>query len=388
MEQKTENQPSSKKKAMEYTVVKIRIFPTAEQTALIEKTFGCCRYLWNRMLEDVQEFYAADDVHYIPTPAHYKKEAPFLKEVDSQALCTVHQNLRRAFLDFFRAPKTYQYPKFKTKKSRKDSFTVHCRPYHTGPSIRLAADGIQMPKLGFVKAKVHRTPLREWPLRFVTVSRTKSGNYFCSVAFGYEAAVPERAVPTPERTVGLNFSLTRFYVDSEGASPKLPKLAKSQEKLSRMQQRLSQMVCGSKNYEEQLHKIRLLHEHLSNQRKDFIHKESRRIANAWDAVCVRETDLRELSQKFRQGNLSAFGFGRFRDCLKYKLERQGKPLIVVDRYAPAAKACNTCGRINERLGSREKSWVCPSCGATLAREVNTARNIRDFGLAAVCESVA
>ena len=100
MEQKTENQPSSKKKAMEYTVVKIRIFPTAEQTALIEKTFGCCRYLWNRMLEDVQEVYAAADVHYIPTPAHYKKEAPFLKEVDSQALCTVHQNLRRAFLDF------------------------------------------------------------------------------------------------------------------------------------------------------------------------------------------------------------------------------------------------------------------------------------------------
>ena len=98
----------------EYTTIKFRLHPTAEQAVLIEKTFGCCRWLWNRMLEDVEEFYAAADQHYIPTPARYKREAPFLREVDSQPLCCVHQNLRQAFLNFFRNPGAFQYPRFKT----------------------------------------------------------------------------------------------------------------------------------------------------------------------------------------------------------------------------------------------------------------------------------
>lgn len=93
-------------RTLQFTTIKVRLYPTPSQAELIEKTFGCCRYLWNKMLADVQEFYAAADLQYIPTPAHYKKEAPFLKEVDSQALCTVHQNLRKAFLNFFRAPGT------------------------------------------------------------------------------------------------------------------------------------------------------------------------------------------------------------------------------------------------------------------------------------------
>ena len=94
----------------QYITIKFRLHPTREQAALIEKAFGCCRYLWNKMLSDVQEFYAATDLQYIPTPAHYKKKAPILKEVDSQALCTVHQNLRKAFLSFFRAPGAFGYP--------------------------------------------------------------------------------------------------------------------------------------------------------------------------------------------------------------------------------------------------------------------------------------
>ena len=142
-----------------YTVLKVPAYPTPEQAELMEKTFGCCRYLWNQMLSDVQEFYAATDIHYIPTPARYKKEAPFLKEVDSQALCAVHQSLRKAYLDFFRNPKAFQYPKPKTKKARKDSFTVYCRPYHTGPSLRLTSAGLQMPKLGLLRVKLYRKPL-------------------------------------------------------------------------------------------------------------------------------------------------------------------------------------------------------------------------------------
>ena len=360
-----------------YTVIKFRLHPSAEQAELIEKTFGCCRYIWNQMLADVQEFYAAASVHYIPTPAHYKKEAPFLKEADSQALCTVHQNLRQAFLNFFRNPSRFGYPQFKTKKARQDSFTVYCRQYRTGPSIRLAGSGIQMPKLGLVTAVIHRRPLHWWSLRSVTVSKSKSGKYFCAATFKYEAKQPEASAPTPDKTVGLSFSPSCFYVDSEGSSPTLPPLSRSREKLARMQQKLARMERGSRNHEKQLHKIRLLHEHTANQRRDFIHKESRRIANAWDAVCVEESNLAELSQQ--QAHVLDYGFGMFRECLQYKLEQQGKPLLTVSRFIPTSKACSACGAVSSHPHGR--SWLCPTCGASIAQEVNTARNIRDAGLA-------
>lgn len=363
----------------QYTVLKLRLYPTSEQTELIEKTFGCCRYLWNRMLSDTQEFYAATDIHYIPTPARYKREAPFLKEVDSQPLCCVHQNLRKAFMDFFRDPVSFGYPQFKAKSSS-DSFTVYCRQYRTGPSIRLTESGIQMPKLGLIPANVHRKPPAGSALRLVTVRRTASGKYMCSVTFSLETAAPEKREPTRERTLGINYSLTRFYVDSEGQSPVLPPLASEKEKLAQMQRKLSRMEHGSKNYEEQQRRIRLQYEHIANMRRDFIHKESRRIADKWDAVCVRETDLKELASKLKQGGVTDYGFGEFRDCLKYKLERRGGTYIVLDRLAPAAKTCNVCGHVNEKLDSHVKKWTCPSCGADIAREVNTARNIRDMGL--------
>ena len=367
-------------KVLQHTTLKFRLYPTPEQAELMEKTFGCCRYLWNQILSDVQEFYAATDVHYIPTPAHYKKDAPFLREVDSQALCTVHQNLRKAFMDFFRNPAVFSYPRFKTKKARRDSFTVYCREYRTGPSIYLTGTGLQMPKLGLVRAKVHRKPLHWWSLRFVTVSRTRSGKYFCAATFGYEVSAPKQVNPAPERTVGLNYSPSGFYVDSQGANPDLPATAKSREKLARMQKKLSRMVPGSQNYQDQLQKIRLLHEHIANQRKDFIHKESRRIANAWDAVCVRSEALTETVKQTPWAGAAESGFGMFRECLRYKLERQGKPLILVDRYFPSTRTCSVCGLTQDDIRYRKTTWVCPKCGTVHNREINAARNIKAQGL--------
>lgn len=209
-------------KVIRYPVIKVRLYPNREQTELLEKTFGSCRYLWNQMLADVQEFYAVTDIHYIPTPAKYKRSAPFLAEVDSQALCAVHQNLRKAFMDFFRAPKRYSYPQYKTKKAQKDSFTVYCRAYHRGPSIVLTDNGIRMPKIGCIKAKLHRKPECDWQLRSVTVSKTKSGKYFCSIVFRSEELKAPQIIPTKERTIGLNHSLLHFYVDSEGNSIDVP----------------------------------------------------------------------------------------------------------------------------------------------------------------------
>jgi len=372
---------------MRHSAIKIRLLPTQEQAALLDKTFGCCRYLWNQMLADEREFYAASGQHFIPAPARYKKSAPFLKEVDSQALVTVHQNLIKAFKRFFENPECYGYPAFKRKKSGRNSYTVYCQYYKSGngSSIYLTKNGVRLPKLGIVRARVHRRPLHWWTLKSATVSRTPSGKYECALMFAYPVKAREPVRPAPERTLGLHYSLSRFYVDSEGHAAQAPHwLQESEGRLAEWQSRLSRMERGSKRYQKQLLRIQRLHEHIANQRRDFVHKESRRIANAWDAVCVRSDGLREMSRALPLGNVMDSGFGKFRACLEYKLAWQGKPLIAVDKYFPAAKACHCCGSVNDSLTLRERVWICPSCGAVLPRETNAAKNLKACGLAQIC----
>jgi putative transposase len=362
------------------TTIKLRLHPTAEQAALLDKTFGCCRYLWNRILSDQEEFYAAAGVHFLPTPAKYKREAPFLKEVDSNALVNVHQNLRRAFQQFFADPKRFHHPVFKKKKHGKESYTVYRSTQSA--NIYLTENAVRLPKIGLVQAKVYRRPRADWVLRNLTVSKVPTGKYFCSLVFAYPEKTPEPVRPAPEKTLGLNYSASRFYVDSEGHGADAPHwLGQNRDKLARMQRRLSRMQTGSKNYQEQLQKLRLLHEHIANQRKDFIHKESRRIANAWDAVCVRESDLTVMSKNLPLGHVMDNGFGMFRKCLQYKLTRQGKAYLVVEQYAPTTKTCHVCGQVNENLTLSDRVWHCPACGTALSRARNAAENIRDSGLA-------
>ena len=140
------------------------------------------------------------------------------------------------------------------------------------------------------------------------------------------------------------------------------------------------MTQGSRNYKEQLHKIRILHEHIANQRRDFVHKESRRIADACDAVCVRTDNLTEMSRTLKLGNVYASGFGKFRQCLEYKLDRENKRYVTIDSNAATAKTCQFCGCVNENLTLRDRVWTCPYCGAVLERETNAAINIRNEGL--------
>ena len=372
-----------------YTTIKVRLYPTKEQAALFNKTFGCCRYIWNQMLADEQEFYAATGQHFIPTPAKYKKDAPFLKEVDSQALVQVHQNLKRAFQFFFDQPDIYGYPSFKNKKNAKDTYQIFCHHYDTGQpsSIYLTEDGIRLPKAKIVKAKIHRRPLHWWTLKYAVITRSKSGKYYCSLLYQYPVRETEAVQPDPEKTVGLNYSMAHFYTDSDGYQPDPPHwLRDSEQKLAEMQRKLSRMTEGSRNYKEQLRKIQLLHEHIANQRRDFIHKESRRIVDARDAVCVRGDNLADMSRVLKLGNVYDSGFGKFRLCLAYKLERAGKRYITVDQHAATVKTCRVCGCVNENLHLRDRTWICPHCGALLDREENAAINIREEGLRKITQN--
>ena len=368
--------------AAQYTTIKVRLYPDAAQAELFEKTFGCCRYIWNRMLADQQRFYQETGQHFIPTPAKYKAEAPFLKEVDNQALIQEHNRLSQAFRVFFKNPETFGHPNFKRKKDGRSSFTACNHVFSSGPTIYTTRDGIRMTKAGIVKAVFHRRPQAWWKLKRITVSRTPSGKYDCSILYECGGRTPEPVIPRAETTVGLKYSVPHFYVADDGAMADPPHwLKQSREKLAGLQQKLARMEPGSKNYQEAVQKYRLLHEHIANQRRDFIHKESRRIANAWDAVCVRADDLTELSRGMTQGDLREVGYGMFRECLRYKLERQGKPLILVDRYYPSTRTCSACGHVEAAVSYKRRTWTCPACGTVLQREINAAKNIKAEGLA-------
>ena len=368
---------------VQYTTIKARLYPNEAQTQLFENTFGCCRWIWNHMLADQQRFYLETDKHFIPTPAKYKKEAPFLTEVDNQALIQEHNKLSQAFRVFFKSPEHFGYPNFKKKKTDRDSFTACNHVFESGPTIYITKDGIRMTKAGIVKAKFPQRPRNGWKLRRVTVEKTKTGKYFAYIL--YECVVKERSAvtPAPETTLGLKYSMTHFYVADNGELADAPNwLRQSQEKLAKLQRRLNRMEPGSKNYAEAVQKYRLLHEHIANQRRDFIHKESSRIANGWDAVCVRPDALDEMARKLPNGNPLDSGFGMFRECLRYKLARQGKALIMVDRYAPTSRACSACGLIlDDAVHYKKRFWTCPKCGTVHSREANAAKNIKAQGLA-------
>ena len=373
--------PSKPDRAVQYDTIKVPLYPTPEQEELFQKTFGCCRYIWNQMLSDHERFYDEAGAHFIPTPAKYKKEAPFVTEVDNQALTQEFQKLSQAFRNFFRDPKSFGYPKFKRKKDDRDSFTACNHVMGGSATIYLTRDAVRMTKAGLVKAKFPRRPRSGWRLTRITVERTKTGKYYGALLFACPVRRPEPVEPTAETTIGLKWSLSHFYVTDDGSAADPPRwLRQSQDKAAAIQKKLCRLQPGSKNYQELVQKYRLLHEHIANQRRDFLHKESRRIANAWDAVCIRDDDLKAVSEALGGRAARDTGFGRFRELLRYKLERQGKPLLEVDRFAPTTKVCSVCGAVNEALSPRARRWTCPVCGAKHQREANAAVNIKARGL--------
>ena len=356
--------------------IKYRIYPTPEQEVLIQKTFGCCRFVWNHMLGDEQRFYEETDEHFIVTPAKYKASFPFLKEVDALALCNEQLNLDKAFTAFF--DKRNAYPRFKSKKKAKKSYTTNFQ----GDKQYLTDNAIFLPKLKWVAAKIHRKPQVGWMLKNATVSQTPSGKYFCSLCFEFNAVEPTPVAIDDNKAIGLDYSSPRFYVDNNGYSPNVPHwFRESEAKLAKWQRQLSRMKEGSKNYIHQQHRIFELQEHIANQRKDFAHKESRRIANAYDIVCLEDLDLRAIAQSLKLGKSTMDnGFGRFRTYLEYKLAEKGKHLVYIDKWFASTKTCNHCGAKNPDVVLGVQEWVCPCCGALNPRDENAASNIKAEGL--------
>ena len=237
-----------------------------------------------------------------------------------------------------------------------------------------------MPKIGQVRLKQHRAVPNGYRLKSVTVSQTPGGKYYASILFQYEDQVQEKEM---QRFLGLDFSMHELYRDSNGNEPAYPKYYRNAEKkLAREQRRLSKMQKGSNNRGKQRIKLAKLHEKVSNQRKDFLHKQSRQITNAYDCICIEDLDMKAMSRSLNFGkSVSDNGWGMFTTFLKYKLEEQGKKLVKVDKFFASSQICSACGYKNTKTKNLAlRKWDCPQCGIHHDRDVNAAINIRNEGM--------
>lgn len=363
-----------------------RAYPTPEQQVLLSKTFGCVRFVWNHMLMDAQQFWDEAGVFFIPTPAKYKNEFPFLKEIDSGALCNAQLDLKEARKRHREDPKNVGVPTLKSKRKSKMSYTTNVHSYvkkdgQLVKTLELTQDAVHLPKVGFVKIKKHRSPGNGWQLKAATVSCTRSGKYFISLLYEFEKDI-HSIKPTKENSLGLDYSSHDFYVDSNGNVANYPRFyRRSEEKLARAQRRLSRMQFGSHHYDKQLYKVRILQEHIANQRKNFCHTVSTAIAKQYDAVFVEDINLRGLAGSLKLGkSTNDNGFGMFRTMLEYKLTSQGKTFAKIDKWYPSSKTCSVCGFIKDDLTLADRVWTCSACGTTHNRDHNAAINIRNVGL--------
>ena len=354
---------------------KFRIYPNAEQQIILTKTFGCVRFIYNQMLSDKINHYEETKQKLNNTPAQYKSKFPWLKEVDSLALANAQMNLQTAYNSFFRNPKI-GFPKFKSKKSNRRSYTTNC----VNGNISIDNGFLKLPKVGLVKLKQHRLILSNYKLKSVTISQTPSGKYYASVLFEYENQIQEQEL---HDFLGLDFSMHGLYKDSNGNEPAYPRYYRqAEERLKREQRKLSLMQKGSKNRSKQRIKVANLHEKVANQRKDFLHKQSRQIANAYDCVCIENLDMKSMSQSLNFGkSVTDDGWGMFVTFLKYKLEETGKRLVKVNKFFASSQICNVCGYKNTATKNLSiRAWDCPECGTHHDRDINAAINIRNEGM--------
>ena len=344
---------------------------------VIRKTFGCVRFVYNKMLGERKATYellkedkeALKKVKH-PTPAKYKKEFEWLKEVDSLSLANAQLNLDKAYKAFFKG--NAKFPKFKSKR-HKQSYTTNV----VNGNIQLWDGHIKLPKLKMVRIKQHRTIPSECIIKSCTISLSSSGKYYISILTEYEKKIESKKI---ESVVGLDFAMNGLFVDSEGKKANYPKFYRQMlDKLAGEQRKFSRKVKGSSNWNKQRIRVAKIQEKVANQRKNFLHHKSKELVSNYDAVIMEDLDMKGMSQALKFGkSVADNGWGMFTSFLKYKLNEQGKKLVKIDKWFPSTKTCSGCGN-TQPMPMNNRTYAC-LCGLHLDRDVNAAINIKKEGI--------
>ena len=354
--------------------VRFRIYPNKAQQKLIMQTFGCCRLIYNKALAMREEGYKqGEKVSYNQTSAmltSLKQELEFLREVDSISLQQSLRDLDRAYTNFFQ--KHAKYPKFKSKHDNHQSY----RTINQGNNIRIVGKYIKLPKLGYIKV---RQSMAIGKINNVTIERTPTGKYFAVLNVEFE--------PTYERTgfneIGIDVGIKEFYTDSNGKVVANPKhLEKSTKKLIREQRRLSRKVKGSSNRNKQRIKVAKVHELITNQRNDFLHKLSTMLVRENQTICIEDLNVKNMAKNHKLArSISSVSWSKFFEMLEYKSAWYGSTVVRIPMNYPSSQTCGCCGYKNTLVKNLSvRKWECPVCDEKHDRDTNAARNILSKGL--------
>lgn len=351
-----------------------RIYPSAGQKVLLQKTFGCCRWVYNKVLAMRRDEYArmgkskCINSYITQIPTWKKTDAPWLCEVDSTALQQSLRDLYKAYRNFFRAPGKVGFPKFKSKQGRQS--------YRTSRFEVVDEHHVKLPKLGVVKARVSHSI--EGRILSATVKQVPSGKYFVTVCC---TDVPKLQLLKTSKVVGIDLGIKTEIVCSNERIFESPKAyGKAQHKLAREQRKLSRKQKGSANYAKQKRKVALCHEKIANQRKDFTNKATTALVNENQVICAETLNVKGMVKNRRLAkSVADAAFGEILRQLAYKCEWRGRKFVQVSMWYPSSKTCSCCGHI-QNMPLQKRTYRCPSCGMVMNRDLNAAKNILTEGL--------
>lgn len=333
-----------------------RIYPNAEQEVFLQKTFGCCRYVYNKVLAMRQEEYAqtgkSKHINFYMTqiPVWKQTDAPWLSEVDSVALQQSLRNLDKAYRNFFRSPSKVGFPKFKSKH-------VGRKSYRTNKVKIIDSKHVKLPKLGVIKARVSR-PI-EGRVLSATIKQVPSGKYYMTICC---TDVP--AVDAPISNIeflGIDAGIHDIATCSTGERLPNPKnLQKSEKKLAREQRWLSRKKKGSVNRTKQRVKVARVHEKVANRRKDTLHKFTTYAVRESQNIAVENLNVKGMQRNHHLAKaISDAAMSELIRQLGYKCLWSWRGFVKVDRFYPSSKTCSTCGYVYNGLTLAERVWSCP-----------------------------